>query len=81
MTDRETMLAMAGPTMTFAVERTPARTVSEPERTLSAEAMETLSTEMTLWVATRLLRAMDAGRPTQRLVVTLSVEVDGRAAV
>ena len=47
---------------------------------LSPEAMDALRNEMTRWVLSRMIRAMDAGRVPQRVVVRVHVALDGEPA-
>ena len=79
--DAAAMLAMAGPDMTIEVERAEAAVVRDGHGvTLSREALEALGTEITLWVASRMLRAIDRGAPPQRVTVRVVVKLDGELA-
>jgi hypothetical protein len=75
------MLAMPGAGVDLEVERTERMAVREVGTTLSAEAVTELSEQMTMWVASRMLRAMDRGRPPRRVTVFLRVELDGQPAL
>lgn len=67
--------------MSIEIERDPSRVVAEPGRTFSAEAVDTLTKELELWVGTRLVRSMENDHVPRRLVVRVHVEIDGRPAV
>ena len=81
--DRATaaMLSLNGPDIVLEVERDPTKVVAEPDRTISAEAMDALGTEMTRWVLSRMIRATEAGRPPKRVAVRVAVKLDGEPAV
>jgi pyruvate kinase len=69
-----------GARIVLEAERAAVRVVSEPSRTLSADAMDELLAEMGAFVASRMLRAMDRQRVPHRVTVHLFVELDGEAA-
>lgn len=54
--------------------------VIEPGTVMSAAALDMLGRQMTLWVATRLARAMDRGQYPDKVAVSLRVKLDGRDA-
>ena len=76
------MLAMDGPVMSLEIERAEAAVVRDKilGRTFSSEAMDELIRDMGVWVGTRCIRAMDAGRIPHRVTVQLSVQLDGEDA-
>jgi hypothetical protein len=73
--DAQRMMLVEGADLLIEVERDPA--VRDPAVTLSEEGMETLRQAMTLWVASRMLRAVD---PPQKVAVHIHVALDGKVA-
>lgn len=67
-----TMMSYEGDSMEFLV----ARKEHQEGRTFSAEALDDLATEMTLFAVSRVMRAWDAtGEAPQSMTVHLSVDV------
>ena len=48
--------------------------------TISRDALDVLQSSMTLWVASRILRAIDQGHAPQIVTVRITVKLDGKAA-
>lgn len=72
------LLAVEGADLVIEVNRT--EDVRTPDRTLSQEAFEMLRDSMTLWVGTRMSRAMARGHMPQKVAVHVFVSLDGELA-
>ena len=68
-------MAMDGADMELTMERT-----AEFETVAATDALLEPRAEMALWVATRILRAIDAGSPPRRVTVHIRVELDADGA-
>jgi hypothetical protein len=70
-----------GATYNFEVERT-AKAIARDGlgRTFSAVAMDELRWQMSAWVSTRILRAMERGEIPLKVEVTITVGLDGKLA-
>jgi hypothetical protein len=78
--DGDSVIWPPGHSFTFEAERTPAHTVADPDRTLSADAVSALMAHIGSFILSRMIRAMDRGHPPQHLTVRVSVILDGEPA-
>lgn len=78
--DYDAMIAIDGPALTLEVERSPEKVITEPGRTFSEAALDTLIDELQMFIGSRLVRALDQAQMPKRLTVRVHVRIDGKDA-
>ena len=67
-------MTLDGPSMTWEVEHRYGHRVNAGGKTISPEAYDGLNTSMAVWLGTRIMRRMNAGKKATKVRVKLTVE-------